>query len=495
MIELLFYQKHQRKKMISETKKELRFMPPIKITSADRKSVAIWIWDEKTKKYKQNSTHGSNSNARRQLKIDQLDWHRKVSKMNITEGYGKEGIKQLKKDHADLKKNPPKIEKIGNLFAVMVFSNVVKKYIPAGEYLNPKAARADLKIFVKNHKETLAKILRLSKDVQKESEELTEGLMGHVVTSKPKGKERFVITKKTVKKGEDPFKMYVIDNNNTIVKDWGTHPSLKGAIGFAKKRGFTIKESLNEAVKFKKGDKVTISNPRHNDNLDGATAIVKQHLGNEVSLTVSPPIKGARGVMIDFTTRPAKQLELVKESLDEEYYGVFQKGGSIGGKKDGKPVRAFETKKEAQDYAKRMRKQLSPGEKKYYGLGYIVKSIKGDFIPESEEVNEALAPSWKVSFSNSEDMFVIAKNEKDAMKIADRHITNKYGKGKWGKPVSAEKQTNSSSGKSSRPRSSSRPRGGRSAFGSHKFGRSIGGDASNYRESIDVVSIYKNSSK
>jgi len=67
-------------------------------------------------------------------------------------------------------------------------------------------------------------------------------------------------------------------------------------------------------------------------------------------------------------------LEAAK-SADEEKWGVFLKGGSIGGKKD-EPMKVHPSKKEAQEHAKRLRKQLTPGEKSYYKMGYTVKEIK-----------------------------------------------------------------------------------------------------------------------
>ena len=62
--------------------------------------------------------------------------------------------------------------------------------------------------------------------------------------------------------------------------------------------------------------------------------------------------------------------------MESENYGVFRKGGSIGEKRDDKPIKVFTSKEEAKEYAKRMRKLLSPGEKKYYRLGFFVKPFK-----------------------------------------------------------------------------------------------------------------------
>ena len=54
---------------------------------------------------------------------------------------------------------------------------------------------------------------------------------------------------------------------------------------------------------------------------------------------------------------------------------VYLRGGSIGEQARRKeagnvPVHVAETEADAKEYAKRMNKILSPGEKKYYGLKY-----------------------------------------------------------------------------------------------------------------------------
>jgi len=49
---------------------------------------------------------------------------------------------------------------------------------------------------------------------------------------------------------------------------------------------------------------------------------------------------------------------------------IVQRGGSIAC--NNYVCKSFDTKEEAQEYAKRMRKWLSPGEKSYYGMGYRV---------------------------------------------------------------------------------------------------------------------------
>ena len=52
---------------------------------------------------------------------------------------------------------------------------------------------------------------------------------------------------------------------------------------------------------------------------------------------------------------------------------VIQKGGYIG--TTNKVVKEFENHEEAKAYAKLRRSFLSPGEKSYYGMSYIVKKI------------------------------------------------------------------------------------------------------------------------
>jgi len=83
----------------------------------------------------------------------------------------------------------------------------------------------------------------------------------------------------------------------------------------------------------------------------------------------------------------SKFVELFEEEkLDEYEHGVFRVGGSIGQKHDGITqdfgrekgilVKSFPDEKEAQAYAKRRNKQLSPGEKKYYRISYKYALIK-----------------------------------------------------------------------------------------------------------------------
>ena len=72
----------------------------------------------------------------------------------------------------------------------------------------------------------------------------------------------------------------------------------------------------------------------------------------------------------------------LSEMPDNEKYGVLQTGGSIGEKNRdtyyhvgsvfGTLVLQDASKDEATEFAKRRRKFLSPGERKYYGINYRV---------------------------------------------------------------------------------------------------------------------------
>ena len=99
-------------------------------------------------------------------------------------------------------------------------------------------------------------------------------------------------------------------------------------------------------------------------------------------------------IIVDVTSFYKKSDAGEEESLTEseesssEFYGVFEKGGSIGksdatrddlhawsGRDAGTLVKVFSSSDEAKNYAKRMRSRLSPGERSYYGMGYFVKKL------------------------------------------------------------------------------------------------------------------------
>ena len=56
-------------------------------------------------------------------------------------------------------------------------------------------------------------------------------------------------------------------------------------------------------------------------------------------------------------------------------YQVIRKGGSIG-MSPNHVVAEFTDKEEAKATAKRYRKMLTPGERSYYGMSYVVKPVK-----------------------------------------------------------------------------------------------------------------------
>ena len=71
--------------------------------------------------------------------------------------------------------------------------------------------------------------------------------------------------------------------------------------------------------------------------------------------------------------------EGITETADGVKYGVFAKGGSVGSQRfRDDPLKTFDTKEEATADARRRRSALSKGERGYYGMGYVVKPIKGD---------------------------------------------------------------------------------------------------------------------
>lgn len=69
-------------------------------------------------------------------------------------------------------------------------------------------------------------------------------------------------------------------------------------------------------------------------------------------------------------------------NLDDSF-GLFSKGGSIGENQHGffdsksgmRLMQTFKIEPEAKQMASRRNKMLSPGERKYYGLGYVVKPM------------------------------------------------------------------------------------------------------------------------
>jgi len=108
----------------------------------------------------------------------------------------------------------------------------------------------------------------------------------------------------------------------------------------------------------------------------------------------------------DHTEAGAKFKQLLKKYLDQGVtetagvkYGVFAKGGSVGSQRfRDDPVKTFDTKEEAIVDARRRRSDLSPGERGYYRMSYIVKPIKGVTEGEgSTEFNKIKTTPYKAN--------------------------------------------------------------------------------------------------
>lgn len=106
------------------------------------------------------------------------------------------------------------------------------------------------------------------------------------------------------------------------------------------------------------------------------------------------------------------KLRINENEVTNTYYGVFETGGSIGshkeddfygraGSKTGKLVKVFNNDTDAKEYAKRMRKSLSPGERKYYGYGYFIKPLTSNDTQNSvvqtmiNNINESFEEVYK----------------------------------------------------------------------------------------------------
>ena len=120
--------------------------------------------------------------------------------------------------------------------------------------------------------------------------------------------------------------------------------------------------------------------------------------------------------------------KFVIENLNKDKtYAVVLTGGSIGDKPRPRDARGYVgndasteelfTNKEAKEKAKRMNKILTPGEKKHYGLKYVVVPVKNNkFIKESNSLYEA-STSWSVMMkginkSETGPWSIIATNRK-----------------------------------------------------------------------------------
>lgn len=96
----------------------------------------------------------------------------------------------------------------------------------------------------------------------------------------------------------------------------------------------------------------------------------------------------------------------------EEGATVVMKGGSIGAKSDA--GKQFNTSEEAKEYAARMNKQLTPGEKSYYKMKYVVVNDKA--VKESE--NMTLSFEVGTAQKASQIVIALAKAQIDAFLTA-----------------------------------------------------------------------------
>jgi hypothetical protein len=88
--------------------------------------------------------------------------------------------------------------------------------------------------------------------------------------------------------------------------------------------------------------------------------------------------------------------EGITETADGVKYGVFATGGSVGSQRfRDDPLKTFDTKEEATADARRRRSALSPGERGYYRMGYVVKPIKGEVA--EDDVDDFVARGGKIT--------------------------------------------------------------------------------------------------
>ena len=132
--------------------------------------------------------------------------------------------------------------------------------------------------------------------------------------------------------------------------------------------------------------------------IQGLGSITAESIDSQVSQIVSVmreqhasrnDVLEALRVHVGFNLREAK--EVLQEHLKETAeingnwtsspnktgvrYGVFSRGGSVGSKHSD-PVKTFDNVEDAKQCAARFRKMLTPGERKYYRMGYVVRALK-----------------------------------------------------------------------------------------------------------------------
>jgi|688.fasta_scaffold405025_1 hypothetical protein len=148
---------------------------------------------------------------------------------------------------------------------------------------------------------------------------------------------------------------------------------------------------------------------------DGYVLKLKDDKGNEVKVNLGQFNHGG-------------QINENESNVNEaEQYAVVLTGGSIGDKPRPRDARGYVgmdasgeellTKEKASEKVKRMNKDLSPGEKKYYKLRYVVVPVKDNkFIKESvESLDEAASvPSNILDFAKRKGSYATALVKKAA---------------------------------------------------------------------------------
>jgi len=118
-----------------------------------------------------------------------------------------------------------------------------------------------------------------------------------------------------------------------------------------------------------------IQNKQFSELKEEMTSLVAKKIANRIQAAKETAIKKINENFED-SKYEIKALTEEDETSDPTHtHGVWMKGGRIG-EKHNKPMKTFGSHEEAKEYAKQMRKTLSPGEKKYYGLGFEAKPLK-----------------------------------------------------------------------------------------------------------------------
>lgn len=168
----------------------------------------------------------------------------------------------------------------------------------------------------------------------------------------------------------------------------------------------------NVALRMVDMHKAAAAHHKKNRNMKGYAA----HLN--VSDRIEDAVKRAgrdmpiRSTQIDnasdkaFRDHPHRVVKSEEADLDEGH-GVFLKGGSVGETRSGKPVEVHSNIEDAKAQAKRLNKNLSPGEKKHYGLKYHVKPVA------EESAVDQIDEAFKVGAMHLEDGSSITLTRED----------------------------------------------------------------------------------